>query len=196
MLCAFRGELGTRLIQCGLRGGLLPLPSDILIDAAIWPQQIWIRKLGAVPLWGTGKLGPHLTQCGQGRGLPACKVSSWSVQPFGHSARTSQTDRQRTDSIFQTYKFTYTSKALVTDISTNNCSKQYLNCDSSIKSTKIKMKQQWQYLQVKDADIVRSLGIVFYKSSNTTPTLGPIIIRRTFSPEHLNNSRRKSLKTK
>jgi len=32
---------------------------------------------------------------GQGRGLPgsACQVSSWSVQPIGHSARTSQTDR-------------------------------------------------------------------------------------------------------
>jgi len=27
------------------------------------------RKLGAVPLWG-GELGPHLTQCGLGRGLP------------------------------------------------------------------------------------------------------------------------------
>jgi len=24
LLCAFRGALGTRLIQCGLRGGLLP----------------------------------------------------------------------------------------------------------------------------------------------------------------------------
>jgi len=41
-----------------------------------------------------GELDPHLTQCGQGRGLPACQVSFWSVQPFGHSARTSQTDRQ------------------------------------------------------------------------------------------------------
>jgi len=51
---------------------------------------------GAVPLWG-GELGPHLTQCGEGRGLPACQVSSWSAQPFGHSARTLQTDRQTTD---------------------------------------------------------------------------------------------------
>jgi len=33
------------------------------------------RKLGAEPLWGRG-LGPHLTQCGQGRGLPACQVTS------------------------------------------------------------------------------------------------------------------------
>jgi len=48
------------------------------------------RKLGAVPLWG--QAGSHLTQCGQGWGLPACQVSSWSIQPFGHSTPTSQTD--------------------------------------------------------------------------------------------------------
>ena len=40
-----------------------------------------------------GELGPPLTQCSQGRGLPASQVSSWSVQPFGHSARTLQADR-------------------------------------------------------------------------------------------------------
>jgi len=54
---------------------------------------------------GERELGPHLTQCGQGRGLPARQVSSWSVQPFGHRARTSQTgqtDWQRTDSIGRT----------------------------------------------------------------------------------------------
>ena len=48
----------------------------------------------SAPLPLGGELGSHLTQCGQGRGLPACQVSSWSVQPFGHSARTLQTDRQ------------------------------------------------------------------------------------------------------
>jgi len=58
---------------------------------------------------GEGELGPHLTQCGQGRDLPACQVSSWSVQPFGHNTPTLQTDRQtdwtdrqRTDSIGRT----------------------------------------------------------------------------------------------
>jgi len=52
------------------------------------------RKLGACPF--RVKLGPHLTQCGQGWGLPVCQVSSWSIQPFGHSTPTSQTwqDRQ------------------------------------------------------------------------------------------------------
>jgi len=40
-------------------------------------------------------VGPHLTQCGQGRGLPACQVSSSSIQPFGHSTPTSQTGQDR-----------------------------------------------------------------------------------------------------
>jgi len=34
---------------------------------------------------GEGELGPHLTQCRLGRGLPLCQVASWSVQPFGHN---------------------------------------------------------------------------------------------------------------
>jgi len=41
-----------------------------LIHAAIWPQQIWAENWGegrgCAPL-GEGELGPHLTQCGQGR---------------------------------------------------------------------------------------------------------------------------------
>ena len=32
-----------------------------------------------------GELGPHLTQCGQGRGLLPYQVASWSIQPFGHN---------------------------------------------------------------------------------------------------------------
>ena len=47
-------------------------------------------------------LGPHLTQCCQCRGLPACQVSPCSIQPFGHNTPTLQTDRQdkqRSDSI-------------------------------------------------------------------------------------------------
>jgi len=76
--------------------GLRPssIPSGILIHAAIWPRQIWAANWGALPLWER-YLGPHLTLCVQGRGLPACQVSSWSVQPFGHSARTSQTEQDR-----------------------------------------------------------------------------------------------------
>jgi len=63
------------------------------------------RNLGGCAPLEEEELGPHLTHCGHGRGLPACQVSSWSIQSFGHSARTLQTDRQtgqtgqQTDSI-------------------------------------------------------------------------------------------------
>jgi len=60
------------------------VPSGILIHPAVWPQQTWAENW-SVPLWGKGELGPHLTVCGQGRGLPPCQVSSWSIQPFGHN---------------------------------------------------------------------------------------------------------------
>ena len=40
------------------------IPSDILIHAVIWPQQIWAENWGLCP-FGGGELGPHLTQCGQ-----------------------------------------------------------------------------------------------------------------------------------
>ena len=50
----------------------ISLPSGILIYAAIWPQRIWAENWGGgCALLGEGELGPHLTQCGQGRGLPA-----------------------------------------------------------------------------------------------------------------------------
>jgi len=78
------------------------LPSCILINWAIWPQQMWAENWwGCAPL-GEGDLRPHLTQCGPGQGLPACQVSSWSVQLFGHNTvhqryrqdREDRTDRQ------------------------------------------------------------------------------------------------------
>jgi len=34
------------------------MPSDILIHAAIWPQQMWAENWGAVPLWGRGSWVP------------------------------------------------------------------------------------------------------------------------------------------
>ena len=40
---------------------------------------------------GEGDLGPDLTHCGQGQGLPARQVSS--IQVFGHNTPTLQTDR-------------------------------------------------------------------------------------------------------
>jgi len=39
---------------------------------------------GCAPL-GEAELGPHLTQCGPGWGLPPYQVASWSIQPFGHN---------------------------------------------------------------------------------------------------------------
>ena len=78
------------------------VPSATLIHPAIWSQWTWTENWGGgcAPFLGRG-LGPHLTQCSQGRGLSACQVSSWSVQPFGPNTPTSQTgqDRQRSDSI-------------------------------------------------------------------------------------------------
>jgi len=41
----------------------------MLIHAAIWQQQIWAENWGVCPYGGGGGLGPHLTQCGQGRGV-------------------------------------------------------------------------------------------------------------------------------
>jgi len=50
------------------------------------------RKLGAVPLLGV--LGPHLTQCGLGQGLPPCQVSFYLIHStISHNTPTSQTER-------------------------------------------------------------------------------------------------------
>ena len=45
------------------------VPSGILTHLAVWPQRTWAENGGGcAPL---GELDLHLTQCGQGRGLPA-----------------------------------------------------------------------------------------------------------------------------
>jgi len=44
------------------------------------------RKFGGcAPYFGEGELGPHLAQCGLGRGLSPYQVESWSIEPFGHN---------------------------------------------------------------------------------------------------------------
>jgi len=43
------------------------------------------RKLGICPFFGGGELGPHLTQCRLGRGLPPYQVASGSMQLFGRN---------------------------------------------------------------------------------------------------------------
>jgi len=59
-------------------------------------------------------MGPHLTQCGLGWGLPSYQVASWSIQPFGQNTptlQTGQTDRQtdgqRSDRIGRANRFTH-----------------------------------------------------------------------------------------
>ena len=57
-------------------------------------------------------LGPHLTQCGQGRGIPACQLAKFHLDPSNRLAtvherhrqtdRQDRTDRQRSDSIGRT----------------------------------------------------------------------------------------------
>ena len=42
------------------------------------------NRHGPKLLWG---LGPHLTQCGLGQGLPLYQVACWSIQPFGYNCR-------------------------------------------------------------------------------------------------------------
>jgi len=52
-------------------------------------------KIGAN--FGEGELGPHVTQCGQDRGIPACQVSSWFVQLFGHNTPLQTGQDRQTD---------------------------------------------------------------------------------------------------
>jgi len=100
------------------------VPSGILIHPAVWPQRAWAENWGLCPLFG-GKLGPHLTQCGRGRGLSPCQVSSRSIQPFRHSTPTSQTDRtgrtgQRSDGIGRTVLQTVAQKCVLYVVQNND----------------------------------------------------------------------------
>jgi len=46
------------------------------------------RKWGGAAVGArSGPLGPHLTQCGLGRGLPLYQVASSSIQPFSLRVR-------------------------------------------------------------------------------------------------------------
>ena len=69
------------------------MPSGILVHAAIWPKQIWAENGGYAPL-GEGELGPHLTQCGKGRGLPAWNAK-FHLDPPDRLATIHQRYRQR-----------------------------------------------------------------------------------------------------
>jgi len=49
---------------------------------------------GSAPLFGKGELGPHLTQCGQVRGLPVWVQSFILIHPTVRPQYTNVTDRQ------------------------------------------------------------------------------------------------------
>jgi len=53
-------------------------PSGILIHPAVWQQQTWAENWMVVPPFWGGELGPHLTQCRLGRGLPP---TNWHLDP-------------------------------------------------------------------------------------------------------------------
>ena len=56
--------------------GLRPtsMPSDILVHPAVWPQHTCAENWGCSPFLA-GELGPHVAQCGLGRGLPPYQVT-------------------------------------------------------------------------------------------------------------------------
>jgi len=102
------GELVVPYLTQSLEPRPTSIPSGILIHPAIWPQQIWAKNWGGQCPFGGGELGPHLTQCGQGRGLPACQVK-FHLDPSNRLAtihqryrQTDRQDRQRSDSIGRT----------------------------------------------------------------------------------------------
>ena len=80
------------------------IPSDILIHAAIWPQQIWIENWEAVPLWGRGAGSPSDTVWPGPR--PTCTPRFILIRPTVWPQCTNvtyRTDRtERSDSIWRT----------------------------------------------------------------------------------------------
>ena len=98
----FEGELGPHLTQCRLGRGLRGFTTMRYINLRFtylltikWhldpsshlATTYMGQRLGYAPL-AEGVLGSHLTQCGQGRGLPPCQVSSSYIQPFGYNTPT------------------------------------------------------------------------------------------------------------
>jgi len=75
VLCTFLGAAGSPSNTMSPGPRPTSTPSGILIHPAVWPQQTWAENWGAVPL-SEGELGPHLTQCGLGQGLPPYQVAS------------------------------------------------------------------------------------------------------------------------
>ena len=76
------------------------IPSDILIHAAIWPQQIWVKNWGLCP-FGVGGAGSPSNAMWPGP-RPTCVPSFILIRPTvwpQYTNITGRTDRQRSDSI-------------------------------------------------------------------------------------------------
>jgi len=65
----WEGGAGSQSNTTSLGSRPTSIPSGILIHRAIGHNRYGPKIGGCVPV-GEGDLGPHLTQCGQGRGLP------------------------------------------------------------------------------------------------------------------------------
>ena len=83
-LCFFLGGAGSPCNTTLPGPRPTSVPSGILINPAIWPQQTRAENWGLLSPPPFGAMGPHLTQCRLGRGLPY-QVASWSNQLFGHN---------------------------------------------------------------------------------------------------------------
>ena len=107
--CSEVAEMGDRLatIDMGRKEGgfvslsflggrypsntMWPGPRSTSLPSRSWSIQLFGHNRhapksggGSWPFRGEG-LGHHLTQCGQGWGLPPYQVASWSIQAFGHN---------------------------------------------------------------------------------------------------------------
>jgi len=76
------------------------MPSESLIHAAIWPQQIWAENCGAVPLWKRGAVSPANNVVRAEAYLHA----KFHLDPFNRLATVHERHRQtgQTDSLRRT----------------------------------------------------------------------------------------------
>jgi len=73
----FRNKMSARFhATIFLRFGVSTRAQRLLRWATVWPQWTWAEKLGGPALGAGSPLGPHLTECSLGRGLPLYQVAS------------------------------------------------------------------------------------------------------------------------
>ena len=80
----FLGVAGSPSNTMSPRPRKTSIPSGTLVHLAVWSQRTLAENWGLCTFRG-GELGPRLTQCRVGRGLPPYQVASSSMQPFGRN---------------------------------------------------------------------------------------------------------------